>query len=343
MQKVCYKLKKINLNFFIFIIFYVLANTITIFATPLPPTPPNNNIEKFYKASTECGVNNKGEVILLKVKSEDLKLNNPQLQIRVENYDQNKKYKVLVIRKNLGGEQIIAKKEIINNKDSISLAKVNIDKNTDIGNYLVVLQSKSLGIAGWIHKYNNLCSVKPVAVNIGSPEINVCDNFNGCKNNEYCVQIDTNTGAKAPKCIPKEVSQDLNTNSGDICEEVGNSLCAKNTYCQVLSKTNYRCVKKENSISNNNNSNNSGANASTSPDYTIKQIITKLYFAILPIAVVIAIIKLLLALFVLATSQGDPGKLNEFKDTVYSVISGLVVIVGVVTLIKILSQVAGGI
>ncbi len=166
---------------------------------------------------------------------------------------------------------------------------------------------------------NEVCSIK----NIGGTTRGVCEPLN--KGMPY-----------TPPSIPNDYV--------DPCAE-NNNICAPGKVCFRKSNTNYLCLDS-NDVPNYNpltNNGGNGSSSSTSPDYTIKQIITKLYFAILPIAVVIAIIKLLLALFVLATSQGDPGKLNEFKDTVYSVISGLVVIVGVVTLIKILSQVAGGI
>ncbi len=72
-------------------------------------------------------------------------------------------------------------------------------------------------------------------------------------------------------------------------------------------------------------------------------VVEKIYNLVLPIAVAIAVIKLLIALFTLAASQGDPGKLNNVKEEILSVISGLLVIVGVVTLIKIISSSLGGI
>ncbi|HHH14219.1 MAG TPA: hypothetical protein ENJ78_00745, partial [candidate division WWE3 bacterium] len=49
----------------------------------------------------------------------------------------------------------------------------------------------------------------------------------------------------------------------------------------------------------------------TQPDDEIKMVVEKIYNLVLPIAVAIAVIKLLIALFTLATSQGDPGKLNN--------------------------------
>lgn len=65
------------------------------------------------------------------------------------------------------------------------------------------------------------------------------------------------------------------------------------------------------------------------------------YKFILPIAIVIGLIKLLIALIGMATSSGDPQKVAQAKEEIYAVLMGLLVIGGAVTLIQILGNALG--
>jgi len=65
------------------------------------------------------------------------------------------------------------------------------------------------------------------------------------------------------------------------------------------------------------------------------------YLIAFPIAIIIGVIKILINLIKLATSQGDPGKLQEVKEELYAVLMGLLLIGGAATLINILGNAFG--
>ncbi len=73
----------------------------------------------------------------------------------------------------------------------------------------------------------------------------------------------------------------------------------------------------------------------------VKRMVTGLYYIALAIAILIAIIKLILAIMKIAISSGDPNTLNEAKDEAYATLMGLLVIAGAVTLITMLGKALG--
>lgn len=73
----------------------------------------------------------------------------------------------------------------------------------------------------------------------------------------------------------------------------------------------------------------------------VKKMVTGLYYVALSIAIIIAIIKLILAIMKVAVSSGDPNTLNEAKDEAYATLMGLLVIAGAVTLITMLGKALG--
>jgi len=77
------------------------------------------------------------------------------------------------------------------------------------------------------------------------------------------------------------------------------------------------------------------------PETKIKELVSKIYMVVLPIAIIIAVIKILIALVGLATSSGDPQKLGQAKEEILASLLGLLVIVGAVTIINVLGSALG--
>jgi len=69
--------------------------------------------------------------------------------------------------------------------------------------------------------------------------------------------------------------------------------------------------------------------------------ISNIYKAILPIAVLISILRLMVYSLQMTNSKGDPGKLEEAKENIFSTIIGLCVIAGAVTGIRIMAKYIG--
>lgn len=79
----------------------------------------------------------------------------------------------------------------------------------------------------------------------------------------------------------------------------------------------------------------------TNAETTVAKVVTNIYLFVLPIAVVIAVIKILIAIIGLATSSGDPQKLNQAKEEILASLFGLLVIGGAVTLIRMIGSLIG--
>lgn len=60
-----------------------------------------------------------------------------------------------------------------------------------------------------------------------------------------------------------------------------------------------------------------------------------------PIAVVVGVLKILINLIVLATSAGDPAKLQQVKEELYAILMGLLLIGGAATLVNALGGALG--
>jgi hypothetical protein len=81
--------------------------------------------------------------------------------------------------------------------------------------------------------------------------------------------------------------------------------------------------------------------SSAQAEDTVQKVVSAIYIFVFPIAVVVAIIKLLLSLLNLATSQGDPQRLQQAKEDILATLIGLVVVGGAVTLVNILGSTIG--
>ena len=215
----------------------------------------------------------------------------------------------------------------------------------DLSKYEIEVRQDNRGL----QRDDSICSISENEQQEENPNLYeaLCSDVR-CASNEVC-SIEEIAGKQVGICVPLNRGEEYKppetpNDYADPCEEKSN-LCADNKVCVRKNNTEYICVNPtdvpdfalEPPTAPPSNPPPAG------PLYEINEIIAKLYLAILPIAIAIAVIKILIALFTLATSQGDPGKLNEFKEVVFSTITGLLVIVGVSTLIKILSSAVGGI
>lgn len=84
-----------------------------------------------------------------------------------------------------------------------------------------------------------------------------------------------------------------------------------------------------------------GNNPPANADVSVVKIVGELYKFLLPIAVVIAIIKLLISIIGLTTSSGDPQRLQQAKEDITATLLGLLVVIGAVTLINIIGSAIG--
>lgn len=73
----------------------------------------------------------------------------------------------------------------------------------------------------------------------------------------------------------------------------------------------------------------------------VGQIVQAVYLFIFPIAVVIAVVKLLINIIQLAASKGDPNALSQAKEEITATLLGLLLIGGAVTIINILGSTLG--
>lgn len=71
------------------------------------------------------------------------------------------------------------------------------------------------------------------------------------------------------------------------------------------------------------------------------KLVGNIYLIILPIAIVVAVIKLLISLIGMATSSGDPQKLQQAKEDILATLLGLLLVVGAVSFIRILGNSLG--
>jgi hypothetical protein len=78
-----------------------------------------------------------------------------------------------------------------------------------------------------------------------------------------------------------------------------------------------------------------------STSYEVSDVVASVYQFIVPIAVVIALIKLLISLIQMAASGGNPQTLATAKEDILATILGLLVVAGAVTLVNILGSALG--